>query len=295
MDKISRLFWSLTLHQLDGRAQFHKEYLRFTLQRTPVDEAPEGQYAPNQKGESLPEHCHLYRLSHPLGEYVLDSSRRQATPLITLMFQLSNHPVKLSGIEPFLGQSGWLELNLLELESFQREECLVFTALTDDRAILDQELCAQLFQLEARTMAMDIGAENSEAVTYLEATARRQLDACLSKALEENNEYFHREREKLDAWSQDQVSSAEAKRDDTRTGLKEAKKQARIAVTMEEQKQAQEKVKQLERQQRRQRQEIFDVEDEIEERRDSLINALEQQMHQRSNSHQLFWIRWQIV
>jgi integrase len=46
--------------------------------------------------------------------------------------------------------------------------------------------------------------------------------------------------------------------------------------------------------QRRQRQEIFDVEDEIESRRDALIDALEQQMHQKSSSHLLFRIRWRL-
>ena len=58
---------------------------------------------------------------------------------------------------------------------------------------------------------------------------------------------------------------------------------------------AQEAIKQLERQQRRQRQEIFDVEDEIEARRDALIDALEKQMHQRSSSHQLFRVRWSLA
>lgn len=295
LDRISRLFWQLTQHRLKDCAEFEQEALRFTLEPSPIKEAPSGQYALIQRGEALPEHCHLYRLSHPLGEYVLDSARRQTTPAVALRFDLSNHAVKLSALEPLVGQSGWLELNLLELDSFQREEYLVFTAFTDDRTLLDQEHCAQLFQLAATASPLEDAQQKSDAVAYLEATAKRQLDACLSKALDENNQYFHREREKLDAWAQDQVSSAEAKLDDTRTELKDAKKQARLAVTVEEQKQAQEKVKQLERQQRKQRQEIFDVEDEIEERRDSLIDALERQMHQRSNSHQLFRVRWQLV
>ena len=113
--------------------------------------------------------------------------------------------------------------------------------------------------------------------------------------LEENNQYFERERSKLDAWADDQLLSAEQQLDDTRSKIKEAKRQSRLAGTVEAQKEAQETLKQLERQQRRQRQEIFDVEDQIEARRDELIAALEQQMHQRSSSHQLFRIRWQLV
>lgn len=119
--------------------------------------------------------------------------------------------------------------------------------------------------------------------------------AVLSRVLEENNQYFQRERDKLDAWAHDQLVSAEAKLEDTRARLKESKKQARLAASVDEQKSAQEGIKQLERLQRRQRQEIFDVEDEIEARRDSLIDALEKQMHRHSSSHQLFRIRWTLV
>ena len=61
---------------------------------------------------------------------------------------------------------------------------------------------------------------------------------------------------------------------------------------MEEQATIQNEIKSLERLQRRQRQEIFDVEDEIEAKREVLIEALERRMNQRSHSVRLFRIRW---
>lgn len=92
-----------------------------------------------------------------------------------------------------------------------------------------------------------------------EVNVRRQIDAALAKALEENNTYFQAERERLDQWAEDQLLSAE---------------QA------------------LQSQQRRQRREIFDVEDEIEAKRDGLIAALERRLNQRSHSLRLFRMRW---
>ena len=44
-------------------------------------------------------------------------------------------------------RSGWLELNLLELESFQLEEHLVFSAQADDGQWLDAEACQRLLEL----------------------------------------------------------------------------------------------------------------------------------------------------
>jgi low affinity Fe/Cu permease len=73
------------------------------------------------------------------------------------------------------------------------------------------------------------------------------------------------------------------------------RRQARQAVTLEEQHSIQEKIQKLERQQRRQRQEIFTVEDEIMEKRDSLIDQLERRLAQRTETEVLFTIRWQVV
>ena len=51
----------------------------------------------------------------------------------------------------------------------------------------------------------------------------------------------------------------------------------------------------LQRKQRRQRQRIFDVEDEIIEKRDELIGALERRMQQRTELETLFTIAWEVV
>ncbi|MFX8433619.1 hypothetical protein ABTL92_19975, partial [Acinetobacter baumannii] len=76
-----------------------------------------------------------------------------------------------------LGKQGWLQLNLLELDSFQREEHLVFTAMTDSGELLDQETCEKLFQLCANVEPTQISPPDD-----LHGNARRQIDAALSQA-----------------------------------------------------------------------------------------------------------------
>jgi len=83
---------------------------------------------------------------------------------------------------------------------------------------------------------------------------------------------------------------AEQQLEDTKIKIRDTKRRSRSAQTMDEQKEYQEEIKTLEKQQRRQRQAIFDVEDEIEARRDALIEALERRMHQNSTTHHLFRI-----
>ena len=68
--------------------------------------------------------------------------------------------------------------------------------------------------------------------------------------------------------------------------IEETKRRARLAERVEEQKSLQEEIKNLERRERRQRQEIFDMEGEIEWKRDQLIETL---------VHLLFRVRWELA
>lgn len=290
LDRIQRLFWRLSHHILKPVAIFDDDNLAFALNESPINKAPTGLYQLIRKGHQVPDNAHTYRLTHPLGEYVLDIGRRLDVPTAELTFNLSGYPHRVSVLDQLEAKSGWLELNLLELESFQREEHLVFTAQADDGTLLDQEACERLFNLSAT-----VSGQAGESPATLVENARRQIEAALSKALEENDQYFQREREKLDQWADDQIQSAEQQLEDTKIKIRDTKRRSRTAQTVEEQRQCQEEVKTLEKQQRRQRQAIFDVEDEIEARRDTLIEALEKRMHQKSSTHHLFRIRWIVI
>lgn len=291
LDRISRLFWQLTHRLLSEHASFDDRHLAFHLSASPCDGAPVGDYQLIRKGQPLPEHAHIYRLTHPLGEHVLDIGRRLEAPLAEITFDLSGSPHKISVLEGLASRSGWLELNVLELESFQLEEHLVFSAQADDGGWLDAEACEQLLMLGAAAHPLVGGAPPAG----FEPNVRRQIEAALSRALDENNQYFQREREKLDQWAEDQIRAAEFALLDTKDRIKDAKRRSRTAATVEEQSAIQKEIRDLESQQRRQRQQIFDVEDEIESKRDELIAALQRRLNQHSHSVPLFRIRWKLA
>ena len=54
-------------------------------------------------------------------------------------------------------------------------------------------------------------------------------------------------------------------------------------------------IRRTETEQRRQQQDIFAVEDEIEARRDALIDALQKRLHRASRNQSLFVVRWCVV
>ena len=79
LDRISRLFWKLTQFVLAGQAQFDQAKLAFELPHPPLAAVPPGTCQLIRKGDATGEqrlaHARVYRLTHPLGEYVLDQHR----------------------------------------------------------------------------------------------------------------------------------------------------------------------------------------------------------------------------
>lgn len=129
----------------------------------------------------------------------------------------------------------------------------------------------------------------------LTAEAERHAKATVSRSLEQNSAHFNEAREKLEKWADDMVLSAEKALTDTKDQIKALRRQARQAVTLDEQHQIQEKIQKLERQQHRQRQDIFKAEDEIMAKRDQLVDALERRLAQRTATETLFTIGWRVA
>jgi hypothetical protein len=58
------------------------------------------------RGQTPPEHARVYRLTHPLGQYVLDTGRNLQAPLQSLTFHYGSHKPRISMVERLVGQSG---------------------------------------------------------------------------------------------------------------------------------------------------------------------------------------------
>ncbi len=82
---------------------------------------------------------------------------------------------------------------------------------------------------------------------------------------------------------------------DTKAQIKAVRRQSRLATTLDEQNELQQKITALEKKQRKQRQQIFQVEDQIAEKRDQLIDGLQKRMSQKTKITPLFTIQWRVV
>ncbi len=301
LDEIGRQFWSLSKVVLGDSADFDDERLSFWLRDSPVEEALEGLYFLNQKidhrqkKEREPSHAPnwIYRLSHPLGEYCLETAKSFDTPVASLAFDLSGHEGRLSALEPLKGRAGWLNLTLLRIESLDREDYLLFSAVDDSGKTVDPEVAELLFRLKGENVQPDVTVDERLAGP-LEQTAKLRVDATLRKSLEENNRHFHERREQLHRWADDVTAAAERELKLIKAEMRAAEREASVAESLEEKRTAQARVKELNKKRRKARSRIFEVEDDIEKKRDDLIHALEKKLAQKHASNSLFTIRWSI-
>lgn len=294
LDKLGRWFWGVTRYALNDRARFDEQSYAFSLSTPPTGIAT-GRYQlirANTQHQAQPDMlAHAYRLSHPLGEWSIEASLNAATPVSTLKLDYDKHGARVSVIDKLRGKTGWLTLARLEVTAFETTEALLFSGLTDDGQVLDQETCEKLMAIPAAGKPTPLSTSMPEALL---ANSQRAVAATIAQVLEANQRLFNEERDKLERWAEDKLLAAEEALRNTKARIAQLKRDARKAANLQEQEGIQRELSELERKQRRLRQEIFEVEDEIIAKRDELIASLQQRLQEKTSNETLFSVRWQV-
>ncbi len=293
LTKMEYRFWGVTQYILNTRAVFNESLLSFDL-KTETASCQPGCYhliSKNKDKENIAGQ-YLYRMSHPLGEYILENALKLHTPPAMLTFDISGHPVHISVVEQLKGKSGWLIVTKFTIESFEKDEYLLFNAFDDNGEALHPEVCEKLFDCMATVEDITIPDETKR---QLEIDSDIHAQAALTAAMERNNGFYREECERLFRWADDLVLSAEKELKDTKNQLRELNRQLRLAINHQERLDLELKIKSLSKKQREQRQKIFDVEDDIAQKRDTLIDNLKARLKQKTQAEHLFMIRWQVV
>ncbi len=298
LDRVGRRFWDLTTAILDDRANFDEPNLAFDLIAPPTRDLRPGRYHLISRNSATDpaknEHGYfLYRLSHPLGEHVIATAKAADTPVAELRFDVTNHPTRVAIVEALKGRRGWLTLRKLAVTTFETEEYLLFSGIDDNGRSIDQEACAKLFSVGAGVYSIDMPAHSI--ADRLQAEADQHVKATLNRSLDANNKHFAAARDRLERWAEDKIYAAEKALKDTKEQIKGVRREARAATTLEEEAAIQAKLQELERRQRKQRQEIFNQEDEVADKRDELIANLQKRLSRGHSVETLFTIRWAVV
>jgi len=287
LDRFEQLLMRLSRHELKEHAEFLNDS-SFRLRASPfTGDIPLGLYElPRRSGDA-----HTYRLNHPLAEALIAQAKARQLQAAELRFNYDAHDGRISILKPLRGKSGYLSLSQLTVESLdQGEDYLIFAAVTDAGELLDEEVARRLFSLpgEAGQSLLATAPNELDAVTQ-----RRQTE--IQRTISERNaRFFEAETEKLDGWADDLKISLEREIKEFDRQIKEARREITKALLLEQKLAGHKLVKALEAQRNAKRRTLFDVQDDIDGRREQIIADIEGKLQQHVTQVKLFSIRWQL-
>lgn len=288
LNRYERILMQLTRYELRDHAEFLADS-SFKLTTCPFDgDIPLGLYElPRRTGEA-----HLYRLAHPLAEQVVAQAKGRALESAELRFEYGKHDGKVTVVEPLIGKSGQLNVSLFTVEALdQAEDHLICTGVTDQGEVLDEEVVQRLFSLPGTVSQTAVSSHDHPVLRTKTEERQGVIRRHISKR---NAEFFEIEADKLDAWDDDLKVGLEREIKEFDRQIKEARKAAVAALTLEEKLAGQKQIKAIEAERGKRRRALFDAQDEIDRRREQLINEIEGKLQQKVNTQQLFSVRWQV-
>lgn len=292
LDRYTRYFWALTVFELGYRADFDDLSHSFNL-LDEVASCPLGKYCLIKKGTDETNGI-LYRMSHPLGQYVLDQALHEPVSYGKVTFNISIHTsYRISQVEQLKGQSGYLTLYKYMVSSFDQEEFLLFAGCLQDGSSINAEQCQKLFECGGSAdtkyqLPPDIGKK-------LKAEIDIYAGGTLEKVNQQNLLYITEEEERLDKWTQDMILALEKELEKIKLQIRETERQLRLATTTSEHAELNEKLSELNRKKRNMRARLEDNEEEIENRRRTLIDDIKRRSQAECDLKELFTIEWEVI
>lgn len=291
LDRFNAQLWAVTKHLLAGAARFEEEGYSFQLTRNPFP-GETIHPGPYRIGKHI-EDANTYRVGHPLAQRLLEQAKSLATPVAELTFNYSGARKNIAVLNGLVGESGWLSAVRLTITSLDSEEIILLVGNDDEGNTLDANQCRRLFDLTASMgQSVDLSPEVRKSLD--DATEFGQSRA-LGDISSRNAHWFDLEMEKLDRWAEDLKDGIEREIKELETEIKVAKREARQAASLEQKVAQQRQVKDMERKLKDKRKQRDEAQDEIENRKDNLIEEIEAKLAQDVKRTELFAVRWRLA
>ncbi len=292
--KYERMLMDLTRVELGDCATFDDD--GFNLLRAPETIASNGLAGIELGRYELPRrsgNAHLYRVSHPLALWVASQAKTRQLPAAKLVFDYDAYGSRISTLEPYRGNGGWLTLKLISVDALgNQEQHFLVAATTHDGTTLAEEDPEKLLRLPATTQE-PILVNAADTALLADVDARKVT--LLRDINQRNLGYFEQEVQKLDAWADDLKLGLEQQIKEIDREIKEVRRTAATSPTLEEKLSWQKKQRELEGKRSKLRRELFARQDEVEEQRNELIGELESQLKQKVEELTLFTIEWELT
>jgi ERCC4-related helicase len=290
LGRYEQMLLDLTKAELGANAQF--DDAGFTLVHIPSN-VPQtidrGRYElPRRNGEA-----YLYRIGHPLAAWIIEQAKNRQLPPVRLVFDYDGYGNQISTLKDYRGHSGWLTVILITVDMLgQQEQHLIVAATTTNGLALAENDPEKLLRIPAQQKSTSLSTIDGGILTADVEMRKRHL---LQGISQRNLGFFEQEVIKLDAWADDLKLGNEQELKIVDVEIKEVRRIAATAATLEEKLVHQKHQRELESKRNKLRRDLFARQDEVELQYNELIAQLEAQLKQQVAEQILFTIEWELI
>lgn len=294
LSQFYQLLWQLTISMLSlsiGRID-SKRY-SFTLRKSPADSEQRFDEGPYKMGKDI-SNAYTYRVGHPLAQYVLAKAKRIATDKkVTLVFNYTDFPEKIFIVENEKGKYGLLSASIVHYHSPKEDEdCIAASAIDSDGNIMPNDFIDKLMSITGVKTEMTLPNIDDILLRKSVEEKRKLLD---SEITIRDKKFIDEESLKIEQWAEDQTFSLEQEIKDVKRQIKDKEREFRKEQDEQIRRRIQADILSLQKSQKQKRRELFSVEDEIIEKRDSLIAAIDDSLNKHAEEEHLFTIAWKVI
>ncbi|MEC5165641.1 ERCC4-related helicase [Flavobacterium sp. PL11] len=293
--------WKTTRYFLNDYANFSDDY-SFQLFKNPfpnetIHSGPYMVLKPKEGQKKsdvfIPDDTNIYRIGHKLAQRILSTCKSNKTPSKEVIFNYTDTPTKVTVLESFIGKSGWFQVQHLAVNSFELEDYILMGCYTDDGENIPSETSQRFFSLNA-VEGNRVEVTNDILATFNELIYRER-QTIISENANRNRDFFDIEMDKLDQWADDMKISLEKEIRDFDAEIKLRKAEAKKMLNLEAKVKSQRQIKELEKKRNEKRQTLYSAQDNIDDKKETLLSDIEKRLNQKIEQKELFTIKWKMI
>lgn len=291
LDTYNRWLWDTTRYYLGDNAEFAEHEYSFVLKNNPFPKE-EIDAGPYKIGKNI-EDAHVYRPGHSLAQRILADIKSKPSDETEIIFNYSDNQTIISVLQPFIGMGGMLKISNFTVESFEAEDNIILSSITDSGDVVEPEIIKKIFQLSAdSTTPLSVSDEDKSKLNELED---KYVKIVSTQIAERNGSFFDHEVDKLDNWAEDVKKGLEIDLRKLDIDIKTAKTNAKKIINLDEKLKAQRDIKDWEKKRNEMRRRLFETQDDVELKKEKLLESVESRLAQQAKLEPLFTIKWKII
>lgn len=305
LDRYETVLWNLAKYAFGDYLEFNDEERSFIVDRTECYSS-ESSITPRiygkhilipakDKRKPIPEDAIPFRRGSFLAQGMLNFLMDLPDEPKEVTLDYTNSSINVALIKELVGKSGWLTVDKLTIDSFEREDFFLYGCITDAGKPVYSDISEKILQLTCVVM-QPLASKLSEATSALLAdqiTAQRSEITTANSA--RNNSFFEEEMEKLDNWADDVKAGLEKELRDLDAEIKLRKSESKKTSRLEEKLRLQRLIKDLEKKRSEKRLNLYQAQDEVDARKETLLAKVEAMLAQKIEQSKLITFHWNII